>query len=131
MSNKIRSAKAKLIAKLSTSIEDKERIKRACSTAISGLEVTLGIAKQVAGSIGVPGLQAGIGGLLFVLDVVKVNFHHAPLRILMIEQKSYQNADDIEQLAQHIGALVTVLENSKDKGTLSEVVISRIDRLST
>ena len=83
MSNKIRSAKAKLKSKLTTSTEDKERLKRACSTAISGLEVTLGIAKQVAGSIGVPGLQAGICGLLFVLDVVKVNFHHAPLHIII------------------------------------------------
>jgi hypothetical protein len=56
----------------SISPQDKERLKYAVSTAVSGLQTILGLAKEVAGSTGVPGLQAGIGGLLFVLDTIKV-----------------------------------------------------------
>jgi hypothetical protein len=72
MSRKIHSIKAKLASKLETSAEDKERLKRACSTAVSALETTLKIIKEAAGDAGPPGLQTGIGGLLFVLDVIKV-----------------------------------------------------------
>jgi len=73
MSNKIGSVKAKLVSKLSPNTEDKARMKRACSTAITGLEMTLKIAKEAAGHVGVPGLQTGIGGLLFVIGVIKVH----------------------------------------------------------
>jgi hypothetical protein len=130
MSSKFKSVKAKLISKLPTNVEDKDRLKRACSTAVSGLETTLTIVKQVAGNVGPPGFQAGISALLFVLDVVKVNPYHAALRVLMIEQKSYQNAEDIELLAQRIDTLMTVLQSSKDRGTLSTAIIGRIDQLS-
>jgi hypothetical protein len=59
-------------SKFQTSPQDKERLKRACSTAVTGLQTTLRILKEAVGDAGVPGLQAGVGGLLFVLDVIKV-----------------------------------------------------------
>jgi hypothetical protein len=68
----IPSIKSKLKSKLTTSPKDTQRVKRACSTAANCLQTILQIAKEVAGSAGAPGLQAGIGGLLVVLDVVKV-----------------------------------------------------------
>jgi hypothetical protein len=72
MFRKIHSVKAKLASKLETNADDKERLKHACSTAISALETTLKIIKEAAGDAGPPGLQTGISGLLFVLDVIKV-----------------------------------------------------------
>jgi hypothetical protein len=90
----------------------------------------LRIAKEVAVGAGVPGLQAGIGSLLFVLGVVKVNTHHAHLLTLMIAQKSYQNAGNIEQLAQRVDELTTILQKSKYRGTLSKGAIDRVDHLA-
>ena len=52
--------------------EDKQRLQTATETARSGLQTILGIAKEVAGISGIPGLQAGIGSVLLLLDVVKV-----------------------------------------------------------
>ena len=49
-----------------------KRLKQACSAAVSGLQTTLSIAKDVAGVAGVPGLQAGISSLLVAIDTVKV-----------------------------------------------------------
>jgi len=86
MSNKIGSVKAKLVSKLSTNTEDKARLKHACSTAISGLEITLKIAKEATGHAGVPGLQTGISGLLFVISVIKVDrYRISSMQILMIQ----------------------------------------------
>jgi hypothetical protein len=48
-------------------------LKKACSIAVSGLQTTLSIAKDVAGVAGVPGLQAGISSLLVVIDTIKVH----------------------------------------------------------
>ena len=64
---------SKLKSKLLTSPQDKERLKRACSAAVGALQATLQIVNEVAGVTGVPGLQAGISGLLAVLDVIKVS----------------------------------------------------------
>jgi len=86
------------------------------STAVAGLQTVLGLAKEVAGPTGVPGLQAGIGSLLLVLDVIK---------------KTYKNADDAENLVKQIKSLTTVLENARMEGTLSREVIDRMDRLSS
>ena len=72
MSNKVNFIKAKIVSKLLTSNEEKARMKRACSTAISALETTLKIVKEAAGHAGPPGLQTGISGLLFVIGVIKV-----------------------------------------------------------
>lgn len=85
MASKIHSVKAKLRSKFPTStIEDRERLKRACSTAVCGLEITLNIVKEaaLARSAALPGLQESIGGLLFVIGVIKVRDHyHTPFRI--------------------------------------------------
>ena len=66
----LRSAKSKLVYRS----EDKERLKGACSTAINGLQTSLRIIKGIADNagIGAPGLQVGLSGLLFVLDVIQV-----------------------------------------------------------
>ena len=107
-------------------------MKRACSTAISALETTLKIVKEAAGHAGPPGLQTGISGLLFVIGVIKVSLHSlSSMRMLTTMQKSFQNAEDVEKLAQRIEGLTTVLQKSKDGGTLSEAIIDRIDTLST
>jgi hypothetical protein len=75
------STKSKLISKLPTS--SKEQLKRACSTAVSSLQLTLQIVKEAAGDAGVPGLQAGIGGLLLVIEVAKVDIpHRSSLRLI-------------------------------------------------
>jgi hypothetical protein len=55
----------------STSSKDKDRLLLTC---VNGLQTAIKIIKGVAGPAGVavPGLQAGLSGLLFILDVVKV-----------------------------------------------------------
>jgi len=63
MSNKM-SIIAKLVFKLSTNTVDKVRLKRACSTTLSGVEITLQIAKEAVGDVEVPGLQRAIGDVL-------------------------------------------------------------------
>jgi hypothetical protein len=55
---------AKLVSKLSTNTEGKVRLQRACLTTISGVEITLKIAKEAAGDVEVPGLQRAIGDVL-------------------------------------------------------------------
>src|ERR1700674_76426 len=119
MSNKINSIKAKIVSKLPTSNDEKARMKRACSTAISALETTLKIVKEAAGHAGPPGLQTGISGLLFVIGVIKVSRHYlSSMPMLTTMQKSFQNAEDVEKLAQRIEGLTTVLQKSKDEGKL-------------
>ena len=51
---------------------DKARLKSAFITAINGLQVILQLMKGLPTSVGPPGLHAGITGLLFVLDAIKV-----------------------------------------------------------
>jgi hypothetical protein len=53
---------------------DKERLKRAFATAIGGLQAVLQLMKGLPASVGPPGLQAGITGLLFVLDAIQVSY---------------------------------------------------------
>ncbi|KIM76258.1 hypothetical protein PILCRDRAFT_12869 [Piloderma croceum F 1598] len=95
--------------------DDQERLKKAFSTAISGLQTALKLIKGIStnAGIGPPGLQAGISGLLFILDAI---------------QKTFQNAADIEQLAMRIQKLSLILQKSQD--TLSPSVVARMDRLS-
>jgi hypothetical protein len=52
-----------------------------------------------------------------------------PLIVLM-EKKSSQNADSVEQLLKRINTLNTILENSKKTGKLSMEVVQRIDKLA-
>jgi hypothetical protein len=78
----LRTIKSKLKSKLSTGPNDKERLKHACSAAITGLQITLKVAKEVAGNAAVPGLQTGIGGLIYVLDVIKVRYFRIASRTL-------------------------------------------------
>jgi hypothetical protein len=73
LTSKLHSVRAKLQSKLTVNTKDKKRLSRTCSTAISGLEAILDILNKVAGNAGPPGLQAGITGVLFILDVVKVH----------------------------------------------------------
>ena len=70
----IKSVKARLQSKHLTSPQDKQRLKNAVLTAIPALQTILDIAKGVAGATHVPGLQVGIGGLLLVLEIIKVNY---------------------------------------------------------
>jgi hypothetical protein len=70
---------SKLKTKLQTSAEDKQRLKRSFSTATSSLQAILQIAKEAAGSAGIPGLHAGISGLLVLLDVIGVCYYRAVL----------------------------------------------------
>jgi hypothetical protein len=67
---------------IKTKYVNKDHLKQACSTAASGLHTTLQIAKEAAGHAGVPGLQAGITSLLFVLDVIKVRISQPYLFLL-------------------------------------------------
>jgi hypothetical protein len=46
-------------------------VKHACSAAISGLQTTLGIAKEAAGNAA-PGLQTGMSSLIHIFGVIKV-----------------------------------------------------------
>ena len=68
----MRSVKSKLRSKVLTSSQDRQRLKNIVLTAGCALHTILGLAKEVAGPTGVPGLQAGIGGLLSVLNIIKV-----------------------------------------------------------
>jgi hypothetical protein len=47
--------------------ESNERMDSACA----GCKAVLITAKDAAGSIGVPGLALGIGGLIFILDLIQ------------------------------------------------------------
>jgi hypothetical protein len=60
-------SKSKLLSKQLNDTRSKE----ACSTAVSGLQNTLSIAKDGKGLAGVPGLQICISSLLVVIDVIK------------------------------------------------------------
>ena len=51
---------------------DKGRLKSAFITAIDGLQAILQLMKGLPASVGPPGLNASITGLLFVLDAIKV-----------------------------------------------------------
>jgi hypothetical protein len=53
---------------------DKARLKEAFITAIDGLHEVLQLVKLLPTSVGPPGLQAGITGLLFVLDAIQVGY---------------------------------------------------------
>ncbi|KAF8587953.1 WD40 repeat-like protein [Ramaria rubella] len=107
----LHSFKDKLVKNPST--KERERLKKAFSDAISTVELTKAITKDVG--IALPGLQAGLGGLLFVLNAI---------------QKTFQNADDIEQLSKRLEKLLSILENAKKGRTLSPLIANRIDRFS-
>jgi hypothetical protein len=68
---KAQSFKAKVRSKFLPA-ETKEQLARASTTAVNGLQVILGLFKGPADAAGVPGLKAGVEGLLFVIDVIKV-----------------------------------------------------------
>jgi hypothetical protein len=69
--SKAQSFKAKVLSKFPPA-ETKERLARASSTAVNGLQLILNLSKGPAGVLGVPGLKVGVEGLLFVIDVLKV-----------------------------------------------------------
>ena len=69
--SKVQSFKAKVRSKFSPA-ETKERLASASKTAVDGLTLILDLFKGPAGVVGVPGLKVGIEGLLFVIDVIKV-----------------------------------------------------------
>jgi hypothetical protein len=73
----VKAVKARLQSKLLTSPQDKQRVKNAVLTSIPALQTILDIAKGVAGATHVPGLQAGIGGLCLVLEIIKVTSANA------------------------------------------------------
>jgi hypothetical protein len=107
-------------------------VKRACAVGISGLETTLQIAKEAAGHAAIPGLQTGIGSLIFILDVMKVRWlHYSFENLLNMEQNTLRNSEDIEKLATQIEELATALANSTKDGKLPPATIERIGRLSS
>jgi hypothetical protein len=55
--------------------EEKERLKQAFFTVISGLQTALKLINGISGAAGIgpPGLQAGLTGLLFVLNAIQVS----------------------------------------------------------
>ena len=72
----LKSAKSKLVYKPKRpKNDDKERLKLAFSSAISGLKTGLQIIKGLAGGVGLgpPGLQTGLSALLLVLDAIQVS----------------------------------------------------------
>ncbi|KAJ6552398.1 hypothetical protein DFH09DRAFT_591135 [Mycena vulgaris] len=87
------SLKSKLEHKLG-SPETKEHLRNACGR----LVIILGTAKDVASYAGIPALATAISGLLLVLSVI---------------EKTYQNADDVEDLSKRLQRLVPVLQNTK------------------
>jgi hypothetical protein len=87
-----------LISRISTGSNSKKR-KQLVDSCVTGLQTTLQIIKDASGIAGVPGLQAGLAGLLFVIDVIKVNCYCTLRCFLTGKQKTSQNARDIEQLA--------------------------------
>jgi hypothetical protein len=70
--SKAQSLKAKVLSKFLPT-ETKERLARASSTAVDGLQLILDLFKGPADVVGVPGLKVGVEGLLFVIDVIKVS----------------------------------------------------------
>ncbi|TDL19688.1 hypothetical protein BD410DRAFT_773626 [Rickenella mellea] len=104
---------SKLLSKIPT--RSNKQVKHACTTLVNGLQTTLTVAKEVAGNVGVPGLQAGISALLVIIDVAK---------------KTSQNVQDIEQLAKHIDSLCKILSDQRDGRPLSPDIIARIQKFS-
>jgi hypothetical protein len=47
-----------------------------------------------------------------------------------VTQKTSQNAQDVEQLAERIHDLTAILQKCKSEGTIAPVILGRIDRLS-
>jgi hypothetical protein len=76
--------KAKLSPR-STSSRDKDRLLLTC---INGLQSAIQILWDAAGpaSSGLPGLQAGLNGLFFILDVVKVDCPSSSASVLSNDQ---------------------------------------------
>lgn len=76
------SSKAPLGASKTPQKDNKERLKKACSTANDALTTILKVVKGVTGDVGIgpPGMQAGISGLIYALDAIKVSLeqHHLP-----------------------------------------------------
>ena len=65
------SIKAKAASKFPS--DAKKRLKDISDEAVSVLQLTLHMVKDVGGAAGCPGLQAGIGGLLVFIDAIKVS----------------------------------------------------------
>ncbi|KAJ7446349.1 hypothetical protein FB451DRAFT_1104070, partial [Mycena latifolia] len=86
------------------------------TTACSGLRRVLLAAKDVAGSVGVPGLTVAIGGLLLIVEVI---------------QKRAQNAEDIEDLTKHLETLMTILSQASEAGAVPHGAKDRIARLAS
>jgi hypothetical protein len=68
-------ARPGLISNLSSRSKNKQKVKSACRATISASQILLQVAQEAAGVAGIPGLKASLAGLLFVIDVVKVNRH--------------------------------------------------------
>ena len=67
----MQSFKAKVRSKFPPT-ETKEQLDSASKTAADGLILILDLFKGPANVVGVPGLKVGVEGLLFVIDVIKV-----------------------------------------------------------
>jgi hypothetical protein len=105
------------------------------STAYIALQQALKVFQEIAGTIGVPGLQEGVKCLTILLDAIQVCLsHHWSLlnrsRMDRSSQKTSQNSDDIELLAKRIQDLHVMLQKASSRGTLSLAMTDRIDRLS-
>ena len=70
--SKAQSIAARIRHKFLLPPETKERLNYARTTAVNGLQLILNLFSGPADLVGVPGLNVGIKGLLFVIDVIQV-----------------------------------------------------------
>jgi hypothetical protein len=70
--NTFSSIKAKAVSKLPSQANARKQLRDVSAAAISALQTTLVIVKDLGGVTGCPGLQAGVGGLLIFIDAIKV-----------------------------------------------------------
>jgi hypothetical protein len=69
----MRSVKSKFEFKFLATPQDKPSLKDTVSTAVAGLRTILRTTEDAAGDAEIPGIQAGIGGLVVVLNIIKVS----------------------------------------------------------
>ena len=54
--------------------QQKKKAKEAALITIGGLQKALGVLQDVSGTIGMPGLQAGVVALSVILEMIQVRF---------------------------------------------------------
>ena len=100
---------------------------------VGGLQQAVEVLQDVSGTISLPGLQAGVGGLSIVLKMILVRspFPQSPCRNAELKQKYNANVDAIPDLAQKVADLTKMVETSGEfhGSTISVPMQARVDRL--